>query len=500
MNVNNNIIKCLFFLLFAGIFFSCEKTDDFKNELDGIPQISYGTHYKYKASYLVGDTLTITGILYPEKGLRVTVGETDAPIVKTQKMSFYGTVGGRDSLDQVSVVISEEMGTGVSRPVSIQLGENKVEGSPIDIYALVGEGSFTQPLKMTNYTTALIGRQNTYLHCINGKGDIYYLGFSDKNLWHIAKDGTAKIVLTGDELKAGESWTFNSIAPFLAGGVNPQGTKAWISINTQSNGYRFSEIDLQSKQVTLLNSSAAIAQPYEGNIATVKMVVSGVYPDSEGNVYLKIGAANTGASENTQAIALYESNTRKLSYLYKSYEAQAADLPGSSLNLDGYTTTGGGEVTFRIYPEENALYAVHGYRVSTPTGIILGKGITLYNLKIKLKLYTMKAGGGSEYIGPFSDTKSILDDVFGLLPVAGQRMVALYGQGLSTEGLPQWVVFSFKEKRTYQYAPGKAVLGSYYFGPNSSTTRVDEMLNYDEDGHLYMTAGGKVQLIKTAIE
>lgn len=483
-----------------GVFFSsCEKTDDFKEMLDNIPQINYSTFtdppYKYKDSYMVGDTLKIVGFLYPEKGLKVRVGDVaDARIVKQERVVYYDIGNGQDSLDRISVEITEDMGVGKNRPVSLSLKGNIVEGSPIAIYSLTGDGSFTKPLGLQTYTTATLHRQSTYLHCINGKGDVYYLGFSDKQLWHVAKDGTPTVLLTQEQLKNGETWTFNTIQPFLAGGVNPQGTKAWVSLQTQNDGYRFVEIDLQTKGVKTLNASTAIGSRYQGVIGEVNAVINGIFPDSKDNVYLKIGA-NTGTNDDTQAIATYNSNTGNISYLFKTVKAQSGEMPGNSLDLGYYQTVYG----FRIHPEESLLYLVHEYVFSSSIGLVWTKGISLYNLKTGIKLANaLKTSGGEEYIGPFTGTPTyMLNNVYGLLPIGGQRLAALYGKDLTSSGLPLWQIFSFDEQRTYRYATDKAELGSYFFAPTTGNSRIDELLNYDEQGHIYSTANGKSQLVRT---
>ncbi|MGV8092091.1 MAG: hypothetical protein AB2L24_09540 [Mangrovibacterium sp.] len=487
MKGKNNIIKYLLLLLFPVCFVTCQKADDFKTQLDGIPQISYGTYlgYKYKASYVVGDTMKIVGILYPGKGLKVRIGDADAPIVKTEVIFFYGAIGGRDTLDRVSVIITEAMGTGENRPVSLTLGDNTVEGSPVTIYGQGGEGTLSQSLKLVAYTNAPVNKQNTYLHCINGKGDVYYLGFSDKILRHVAKDGTVTTLLTQDELKAGETFRFSSFTPFLAGGVNPQGTKAWVSIAcTSPAAYRFVEIDLQTREVKTLNVSTAIASPYQGAIGEVNAVISGIYPDSRGNVYVLVG----NSENNALAVVLYDSDTGQLSYIYKTTQATATDVPGSPLTTDNSSFIG-----FRFYPEEASLYLQGRYSLSTGSGEAQQlKGMTLYNLRARLQLSTYQTSGGTEYIGPFGNTpKTYYDSFFGKMPLPGQRLIGL-GLGDASTGLPRWLVLSFSEERSYGYTPGKFDTGGFTVS-NAS----DQLLNYDEEGMLYMTAGSKAQLVKT---
>jgi hypothetical protein len=71
-------------------------------------------------------------------------------------------------------------------------------------------------------------------------------------------------------------------------------------------------------------------------------------------------------------------------------------------------------------------------------------------------------------------------------------------------GFPKWTTLSFTEQRIYAYAPGRCNVGNYTFGPYNrfngpSIDNTDQLLNYDEEGNLYMTANGKTVLVKTQI-
>ena len=434
--------------------------------------------------------MSIVGILYPDKDLKINIGNIDAPIVKKEEVSFLGSVGGRDKLDKVSVIITEEMGIGDNRPITVSLAGNSIDASPINIYTEMGV--FPGPLKTVSYTKASINRQNIYLHCLNGKGDVYYLGYSDKNLYHVSKDGMVETLLTQNELMNGEDFRFNSTTPFLGGGVNPQSTKAWISIAASSpTAYRFIEIDLQTKKVTTLNVSSSIEAPYQGNISDLQLTIAGVYPDSKGNVYLTIGNSTV-----IQAIALYNSNNRNLSYLYKTVKAASVSMPGKSLGI-AQEYTG---VKFIFNPEESCMYVQHSYVIATPNGGRNQIGYTLYNLPMQMQLSNFKASNASErYIGSFAYFPSnFVSDYYGKLPLPGHRLVGLYGQDISNDKLPIWLELSFDNQRGIPYDAGKSELGGHYFGPNKATSREDELLNYDEDNFLYSTANGRSKLVKVA--
>lgn len=495
----NTMPQVLWILLVLPVLLlACNKADLFKEKLDGIPQVDYSSQHRYRSTYTLGDTLRITGILHPDKGLKIYVGGVQAPIVETASVTSGNTA--YPLLDQVSVIIKREMGTGSNRPVEFQLGTDKVGASPIAIYDSIGEGSLTQAIKIVSYTNAPIDKQSLYLNCVNGKGDVYYLCYSDHQLYHVKKDGSYETLLSESQLTGNGSWSFHYIQPFLAGGVNPQGTKAWLSVKTSANDYRFLEADLQTKIVKTLNRSSAIAAPYEGSIGSLQTVITGIYPDSIGKMYVKIGTQGPIVTSNTYdqslAVGQYDSRSGQLSYLFTTVKA-SADMPGNPFNLPGYEYMG---VFYRFSPKEGSLYIQHQYGIQQMAGGGNVTGLSLYDLSSLSWMNSFKTGGTeSEYTGTFSATPTaFVDNFIAQLPLPGHRLLGFYNPAQNDGKLPQWIVMSFDESRNYRYAPGKCQMGSFYFGPGSKTSWVDEALNYDEEGQLYLTGNGRGKLLKTA--
>lgn len=501
--IKNKISGRLFLLLLPVLLFTaCEMTEEFKEELDDLPQISNSERYKYRAAYAVGDTLKITGILYPGKGLKVRVGDSEAPIVKAERIGYMGSKvnpEGKDSLDRVSVIVAEEMGTGVDRPLQLELKGNTVMGNSIDIYTLGGDGSFTQPLKIVNlYTFPSNRRTNTFLHCISGKGEVYYFNHTDRQLYRINKDASRDTLLTSAQVKGAGLWSFNATTPFLGGGVNPQGTKAWFTVITSQYNYLFCEADLQTRTTNVLNTSTAIGPVYQGAIGEVNAVISGAFPDSRGNVYVKIGTKNNdvapgqGSSDQTIAVALYNTATGQLRYMFKTQRA-GASVPGKALNNNYYMGS-----DFRFYPEEGNMYLIQSYSYANDnTGeSYSSRGLTLYNLTTRLQQNDFYPGAGTEMIGPFSEVYSLIPSTFGLMPLPGQRILGLTGYDKNTAVYPKLLVIGFNAQRVYQYAPEILDQETNTF---DATGTQNELLNYDEEGHLYLTANRRVNIVKTAI-
>lgn len=506
--VNKYILQITGLLVMLSIVVSCSQTEDFKEELDNLPQINMGTDYRYNAAYAEGDTMKIVGLLYPEKGLKIKIGNIDAPIVKTEKVRFLGgDTDLRDSIDRVSIIIREEMGVGTDRPVQLDLMGNTVLGTPIEIYTLGGDGSFTKALKLVSqYIFATNRRINTFLNCINGTGNVYYINHTDHQLHKLNKNGTDEVLLTEANIKGSATWQFRTVDPFIGGGVNPQETKAWFTMVTSQGNYLFCEADLQTKNVTVLNTSTTIASPYEGAVGNVRMIVTNAYPNANGDVYLKIGTKNNtsppeqGSSDQTLAIARYTSSTGQLKYLFRTYRATAPDMPGKALGDNYYQGS-----DYRFYPQEDALYVIQSYFYDNNSGeTTSARGLTLYNLKTRLKLNSFEPGGGQQIIGPFSEVKSIVGVTFGLMPFPGQRILGLAGYdgklpaNSNPNDFPRLLTIGFGYKRVYQYAP--STLDQNNFPLFISSGLQNEMLNYDQEGHIYMTADNRRKIVKTALQ
>lgn len=77
------------------------------------------------------------------------------------------------------------------------------------------------------------------------------------------------------------------------------------------------------------------------------------------------------------------------------------------------------------------------------------------------------------------------DDLLGFMPLSNDRLLVLY------TFIPTWGVLDFAGDRGDQYAPGKFDYQGFAFTQN------DLLLNYDQEGQLYMSANNGVILVKT---
>jgi hypothetical protein len=478
---------------------ACKNADDFYDKLSSIPQISHAAQYQYLSAYGVGDTLTITGLLYPDNDLHITIGDVEAPVVKINSLEDPVQ---KKKIDRASVVITEAMGIGNDRPVTVISGGYTVSGASIQIYALGGEGSLDGPVKLSLLTVA--NKKNVYLNCVNGKGDVYYYGVADGNLYQLKKDGTAETLLTASQLSTDQNGSF-TVSAFIAGGVSPDGGKAWVSLYTGSDGYRFCEIDLAGRSVKTLTKSANIAAPYEGNISDLKTIISGVFAGNDGVVYVYIGkeSSSTGyhvtADNKALAIARYDSKTGQLQYVFRTIHS-SNDMPGVKLSEGSYLG-----LTMRLNPVDGTLYVFSQHSVSSNGGTVSVTGVTEYRLNTGTQTGSFipyNLNSVSEIIlGPMAYIKmafvynSMIGTLdarnFGMLPLPNRKLLFLYGQ--------RWLVMDFAGNNLYQWAPGNCDMGSYTIYPNaaySTISNVDELVNYDGDSQLYMTVTGRSSIVK----
>ncbi len=474
--------------------FSCKKADKFYETLQALPQIMNTPGFAYKTTYIVGDTLIITGKLQPQaEDFVVTVGGVAGKVAKVSSVSISGT-----PRDQVFVLISTEM-AGKAREVKITSGGNNTLGANIDVYSEGGEGSFAAILSNRNVAT-FVDDKNIFLHCVNGKGDVYYFAPTGKKLYKVKKDGTQTLLY---DLSAAIQPGNIAIDQFVAGGVSPSGAELYFSAKTIAGEYMFVSIDLATSSLKIINRSAAITAPYEGDAANVKLVVSDIYPGENGNVYLGLGfSAGRDGSYVPGAIALYKSTDNSIRYLFRefNFSKDYTGMPGVDISFS-YV------MEFRINPSENLLYLMQAS--------YLGGGSTSideYDLLSARKTKTLTSNTGSnetlyDIVNTFSGLGINLAfnepaTAFGYLPMPGRRLQVLMYQEIggsvsiaNTNNFPRWLVLDFVEERTYLYAQDRFRLGSYAL--RKVGQRNDELLNYDEDGNLYTTANGRTTLIAT---
>jgi hypothetical protein len=473
--------------------FSCKKANEFYNTLANLPQISNNPIYAYKTTYVVGDTLKITGRLpYNSDDFTISVGGIIAPIVDKT------TIGKGDlARDKVAVIISAEM-VGKAKEVKVVSGGISAIGASIDVYTEGGEGSFTAALSNRNIAT-FNSSSNIFLHCVNGKGDVYYFAPTGNKIYQIRKDGTQIQLYDLSVIQPGNI----SLDQFISGGITPDGRQLYFSIKTTDGDYVFAGLELSTHSLRIINRSSITEAPFEGNMINVKTIITDIYPDNKGNVYVGIDF-NTGrdGSYIPGAIARYQSSNNTLKYLIRDFNfaKRIPGLPGADVD---FTLT----VEMRLSPTEDLLYLMQDS--------FLGGG--LFNIEVydlpsirKIQTLNVNTGRGENLYDVITNFQKVgfrlafhePESAYGYLPMPGRRLQVLMYQQINgsvdlanTDGFPRWIVLDFPNQRTYAYSPGRFRIGNNAF--RKVGQRMDELLNYDEEGHLYTTANGRTSLIAT---
>lgn len=491
--------------LLAGLLIlvsACKKADNFYTELQGIPEITDLDNVVYG----IGDTITFKGRLNPDKGLSIRIGDADAEIVKTERVHAGPQHSGHE-MDQVKAIITESMGIGSERLISITSSNNTIEAPAIEIIASSDQGIIPEKTKLVQHATK--PTNTVFLYGVNGKGTVYLWDADNKTIKRIRKDGTTETVFLDNGLT--DQTSSFSIATFHGGGLNPQETQLYFSAtttdatpdNASNTIFRIIRVDLETGNYTVLNRTLVPKEetqrtlqtvtPFEGAIADVKLptVISNIYPDSKGNLYLISTHAISRLDANGNLQILYKLNLYGQLSIYNTALAR----PYNNNEITGLLPGMSGTAPYTVSPEDNVMYSSSA-----------GSGrmeVTQTDPLNRYTIYTFSptwANSGQPYIsGSFAIINEVgsafsLPTRAGMLPLPGQRIISLYYQGRTGSdftAFPAWGILDFSKKRTDRYAPGKVEMGGYELRSN------DLILNYDEDGMLYATANGRSVLVKT---
>ncbi|WP_256012084.1 hypothetical protein [Desertivirga xinjiangensis] len=500
---------------FAGLVLlsACKKAENYYGKLDAQPEILLN----YQPVYGVGDTLTIDGRLNPQADLRIKIGNADAKIISAEKIEYKtsessGTV--YDVIDRVKVIITSQMGLGKDKVVTLISGGSLVKGTSIQIIESSSSGILPSALQLVKHADARAAG-TVYLYCQNGKGSIYSWR-SDKKIYKISKNGNLSVVMDASTLS--DSFGAFQISTFSAGGVDARERYLYFAAittdgsadNASNEIYRLCCYDLQSGTLTTLNRTlfpteanrrtTDVYTPFQGSLNTSKLMnISGLYPGDEGKIYLTISEYALARIDSDGRLKyLFHLGVRYLPVIWNpqtnsSYSSDYVNglIPGVDAN---------GLSVLAISPEEDILYCRSG-----------SSDIIQLDLLDQVQLYQFSPGyvrtvSGNEtpYIsGSFDILTGITDgsgvpSLFGNMPMDGENILILYHQRLDNypnnkfySQYPAFGQVNFRDQAGKRYAPGKLKRNGY------TMNTADLMLNYDEEGMIYMTANNKAVIVKT---
>jgi len=475
---------------------ACKKAEKYYQKLDAQPEVKN----IYQTVYGVGDTLTLDGRLNPANNLEINIGGISA-IIASQTIV-------QQTLDRVKIVITEEMGIGPDRPISITSAGNTIECRPIEIIESSQMGQLNGQVQWQRVTNLSSG--STPIFCQNGKGTVFFWTPA-KSVTRITKTGTITQVFNGVMLSDGHD-RFD-IVNITASGVDPSERYLYFAAittdghadNQQNTIYRFCKVDLQNSQLITINRSAlpkldnqrtlASIQPFEGIISKIKLFeVTGIYPDSKGDVFVQLSqhavAKLSAAGAFNYRINYNNSYTNYLSRIWDEKTESYVDDQTMVGLLPGTKARNWLFVRFAISPDEGLLYG----KLSGST-----VGVTLYDLNTQSELYS----NNFSFWNPITSTQTpYISGSFGILtlPVQsanialpGKKLLNFYhGDGDPIRGFPLMGLLDFNNKKGQRYAPGTVVQGGLRLEAGT-----DQWLNYDEEGMIYSTANSKTVIIKT---
>lgn len=516
-------------LISSTLITSCNDAENYFNDTYNIPEVEMS---EYRRLFSVGDTMTLIGRLNPENGLVVTVGEANADYKVTGKLYEDPRPTGNIYLhyDTISFPITEAMGSG-QLPVTITSGGNAVNLPGIEI---VPPAILKGGLSMKEVTT--LAKGDGILNCQNGKGDVYIYRHETNSVEHIAKNGTSKTVVSLQGMN--DEHGNLKVHTFYSGGVDNSGQNIWLSArvteasadNASNEIYRLLHINTATGTITTLNRSlypikkehrtVATITPFEGGIGQVKIFqTGGIYPDSKGNIYLRLSNYATCLLENAT-----DPNAAQLSYLFVTPYNVTNQSPSWLPEISGYQPE---ELTRQL--PGIVWHTTQGQYFDAPNHLMYWIEvpfrdsqydahktiIQLYNLNTRAQMTELEIASArflpQRYpAGPFgsitgvnnsnyrdSDGRARDTDLAGFLPMPGRKLMVLYYGNTYT-------LMDFNDKYAYLYAQPVNVPMKYDLKRGSVGGRElepnfigDIGLNYDEEGMIYTTAEQRTVILKT---
>lgn len=505
-NFTKQIYCSLTVLALLTILAGCKKAENYYQKLDAQPEV----RRNYGAVYGVGDTLTLTGRLNPQNNLQIRVGGIIAKIESITRQPVPRENNIMDTLERAKVVITKEMGIGVDRKVEVTSGGTTVQGPSIQIVESIESGVLPAPLQLMKHADLTTG--TIPLFCQNGKGSIY-LYQPNKAVVRIGKSGASTSLFNGESLT--DQFGQFSIITFNSGGVDPQEQNLYFSAVTSDGNadnagntiFRLCRYNLQNNTLTTMNRSVypntasqrilSVFSPYEGTIGAVKIfAVAGIYPDSKGNVFLNVATTSgyVRLSANGQVKYLFRAGATSPA-IYNPATGSNYSTDEVLRLLPGVLLTSGTAAFRAILPDENLIYMRIGAFASNIRQIDMSNAVEVYGFT-PTYVPAIHQGGIPFISGTFDILTGGYETsnppgLFGYLPLPGAKVLILYYQDLNSRSYPALGTLNFTERVGRRYAPGKLVKNGFVM------TSADRMLNYDEEGMIYMTANTGTTIIKT---
>ena len=282
---------------------ACNKVDQHYDLVAGQPWI-LGS---YPTTYYVGDTMTISGLLFIGEGGTLQVGAVQPSFLSVTKTAGAPGTSAVDSQEIVRFLITKEMGVGNNIPVTLTARGLTIKSPSITIRQLTGLLARTdttlvatqiaswQPANLSDYQS-----QNIPLiigSSVSSNGSIYF-----DNPWGVfSVIGAAvqPVLSVGSQLSDQNGpFTVNKV---LGSAISFDGSTLAFSVAVSDNSdtvnnyvFRFCTMDIGSKAVTTLNRTLELkgipnqsGSPgaFTGAVAQLNLIAAGISADVNGNWY-----------------------------------------------------------------------------------------------------------------------------------------------------------------------------------------------------------------------
>lgn len=496
---------------------ACTDADQFYEKLDRQPEIVAN----YNAVYTVGDTLTIQGRLNPENNLLIRIGGVEASILDITPLPT--------NTEKANVLITETMGIGENRTVTITSAGITISGPAIEIVGNAGEGILPYQLQLQKVADIPSGVNPIY--CRSGNGNVYLWNTTAKKLLKLTPRGELTEVFT-ESASSDANGAFN-IAEFYAGAVSPDEHNFYFSAKVMENGqertmelYKFCRFDLQTGELAILNRTEydlrksertlASVQPFEGKLNEVKIFkITAIYPDSEGNVYCSLMEHFlTRLDKNGNYSYLFNFTLNSL--INKKPDEDFVPQINNPETGEYYSAVWIHQIfpgLLSSYPpayfdlEEKIMYSVSNYGlalVDMTAKVKIGEYPPL-GLNSDLRMIPYANASLNTFNGGLVDNiiSTLTNNTFDPLALNRKLLGVYFRKQVNLSGdaaqfyvkyeLPALCEIDFENNSAKRYAPGRLIMNGY----DIITTY--QILNYDADGMLYLTANNNQVIVKTAI-
>src|SRR5688572_2542178 len=154
----NNKITYVIMACLLGVLHACSDADNFYGVLDTQPEVVAD----YNPVYGVGDTLIIRGRLNPENNLEIHIGDVKAEVLETTTEKVVNNQNGL-MIDIAKMRITEAMGIGANRPITLTSAGFTIEAPSIEIVGDANVSILDKQLQLVKVADIPAG--STPLYC-----------------------------------------------------------------------------------------------------------------------------------------------------------------------------------------------------------------------------------------------------------------------------------------------------------------------------------------------